>query len=222
MTRRTELSTSGLLSALLIATMASSKTHAGNGPQTGSAAEAASWTGEYGGYVICDRVQDGGGSNFGVQVSVGIVHEGDTLHMAVSSTLDGGGRPPSSLYHGLLRLSRSGDVGSCFLEACRPSFPYKEQMRIFPATPSRVGFGFAADSIFISDGMLGGDWRAHRGKLQVVPRQNLPAGARHRVLFYPTIGAPDGLTGQVIGPAARQVCIADSLTEDKRWTNRSL
>ncbi len=157
MTRRTELITSGLLSALTIAAMASPTTHAGTGLQTGSAAEAASWTGEYAGYVICDRLRDGAGSNFGVEVSVGIVHEGDTLHMAVSSTLDGGGRPPSSLYHGLLRRSRSGDVGSGFLEACRPSFPFKEQLRIFPATPSRVGFGFAADSIFISDGMPGGD-----------------------------------------------------------------
>ena len=115
------------------------------------------WTGKYQGYVVCDRMRDGSGANFRVEVSVGIVQQEDIVHVSVSSKFDGKGRPPNSLYHGVVRESRSGDMQSGFLEACRPSFPYKELVRVFPATPSPTSFGFAADSIFISDRMPGAE-----------------------------------------------------------------
>ena len=119
------------------------------------ASETFSWSGSYEGYVVCDHVADGVPSNFSVSVSAWILQDGDVLHVAVGSDIDAAVGASSSGYQGLLSRSPASEVESGFLEACRPSFPYKELVRLFPTAPTQDRFGFAADTIFVSDSLPG-------------------------------------------------------------------
>ena len=119
--------------------------------------ETASWNGRYEGYVVCDRVADGVGSNFGLSVVAEVLQDGDELHLAIGGGSDTGDSTQNSLYRGQIRGSATGEMESGFLETCRPDFPYRELVRIFPAVPTQERFGFAADSIFVSDMLPGAE-----------------------------------------------------------------
>jgi len=49
----------------------------------------------------------------------------------------------------------TGDIESGFLEVCRPSFPYKELVRIFPTGTTSDEFGFSADTVFVTERLPG-------------------------------------------------------------------
>ena len=118
-----------------------------------AAAEPFSWTGTYQGFFVCDNVTAGVPSNFGRSMTLHIHQDSDVLNVEIDSVVDAsvGG----SLYHGLVTRSPAGDIESGFLEVCRPSFPYKELVRIFPAGTTGDGFGFSADTVFVTDGLPG-------------------------------------------------------------------
>lgn len=122
-----------------------------------STEEAFSWTGTYEGLFACDDVTNGRASSFGRDMKVEIVQEGEKLTVHTGAVVDDATGTSTSIYTGTVRDSAKGDVSSGYLEVCRSSFPYKELLRIFPATTDRDNFGFAADTIFISESLPGAE-----------------------------------------------------------------
>ncbi len=122
-----------------------------------SAEEAFSWTGTYEGMFACDDVTDGRASSFGRDMKVQIVQEDDRLTVHTGAVVDSATGTSTSIYTGVVKDSANGDVSSGYLEICWSSFAYKELLRIFPAATDEENFGFAADTIFVSDSLPGAE-----------------------------------------------------------------
>jgi len=115
-----------------------------------------SWTGSYEGYVVCDRVMDGVPSTFGRALELHFVQDGNVINIATGIDDPSLGTKPS-LYHGLVMTSPSGEFESGFIEACKSRFPYKELIRLFPASTQSKPFGFSASTVFVSDSLPGSE-----------------------------------------------------------------
>ncbi|MCP4383678.1 MAG: hypothetical protein GY798_20060 [Hyphomicrobiales bacterium] len=129
--------------AIVAATMLAMATGAAGG-------EPFSWTGTYDGFFACDRLTDGVASSFGRPWTIDIVQTGDRIDMAARAVVDPAEGTSTGLYRGAVQESPSGDTVSGYLEFCTGSFEHKELVRIFPATTTGETFGFAADTVFVS------------------------------------------------------------------------
>ncbi|WP_281929559.1 hypothetical protein [Roseibium album] len=121
-----------------------------------NAGEAFSWTGSYEGFVACDRVMNGAPSTFGRALALHFVQDGNVLHIATEIDDPSLGNK-ASLYNGLVMASPAGDFTSGYLEACQSRFPYKELIRIFPASTTSDEFGFSASTVFVTDSLPGAE-----------------------------------------------------------------
>ena len=123
---------------------------------TAFAEDTFSWTGSYDGFVVCDHVENGVPSTFGRAFELHMVQEGDVLHIAtgIDDPTIGTG---ASLYHGRIMASPAGDFTSGFIQSCKPRFPYKELIRIFPAGTKAETFSFSASTVFVSDSLPGSE-----------------------------------------------------------------
>lgn len=111
-------------------------------------------TGTYEGFFVCDDVTDGQGGAFGRAMTMDVVQSGDRIAMRNTVAVDAGGAESHTLYRGRVAADVGGSV-SGYVEACGGSFPHKELVRIFPASPSREPFSFAADTVFVSEAVPG-------------------------------------------------------------------
>ena len=100
-----------------------------------------------------------------------IVQSGDRIDMRNTVVVDPSGPESHTLFRGRVAADAGGAVAG-YAEACGGTFPHKELVRIFPASPSREPFSFAADTVFVSEAVPGvGDklvvesckWAAHAG-----------------------------------------------------------
>ena len=113
-----------------------------------------SLTGTYQGFFTCDDVADGAGGAFGRAMTMEVVQSGDRIEMRDTVAVDPSGPELHTLYRGRVAADGGGAV-SGYAEACGGTFPHKELARIFPASPSREPFGFAADTVFVSEAVPG-------------------------------------------------------------------
>lgn len=111
-------------------------------------------TGTYEGFFVCDNVADGRSGAFGRPMTMAVVQSGDVIAMRNTVAVDPSGPPSHTLFRGRVAADAGGAVAG-YVEACGGSFPHKELVRIFPASPSRAPFSFAADTVFVSDGVPG-------------------------------------------------------------------
>jgi hypothetical protein len=123
---------------------------------TGAAADAPfSWTGTYDGFFVCDKLTDGVASSIGRAWTMDIVQTGDRIDMATRTVVDPAEGTSTILYRGAVQQSPAGDEVSGYVEFCAGTFAYKELVRIFPATTTGETFGFAADTVFVSQEVPG-------------------------------------------------------------------
>ena len=111
-------------------------------------------TGTYEGFFVCDDVTDGEGGAFGRAMTMEVVQNGDVIAMRNTVAVDASGPASNTLYRGHVAVGDGGSV-SGYAEACGGTFPHKELVRIYPASPSRTPFSFAADTVFVSDAVPG-------------------------------------------------------------------
>ncbi|MCP4385150.1 MAG: hypothetical protein GY798_27695 [Hyphomicrobiales bacterium] len=123
---------------------------------TGAEADAPfSWTGTYDGFFACDRLTDGVASSFGLPWTIDIVQTGDRIDMAARAAVDPAEGTSTGRYRGAVQESPAGDAVSGYVEFCAGTFTHKELVRIFPATTTGETFGFAADTVFVSQEVPG-------------------------------------------------------------------
>jgi|GEM_PF-2237201 len=127
-----------------------------------AAEELFSWTGRYEGYFVCDHVEDGVASTFGRPFELHIVQDGNVINIGTGTAEQAASGEGTSLYHGLVMDSPSGGFTSGFIESCKSRYPYKELIRIFPATTREEDFAFSANTVFVTDSLPGSE-----GKLVV-------------------------------------------------------
>ena len=113
-----------------------------------------SLTGRYQGFFACDDVADGAGGAFGRAMEMEVVQSGDLIAMRNTVAVDASGPPSHTLYRGRVAADAGGAI-SGYAEACGGTFPHEELVRIFPASPSREPFSFAADTVFVSEAVPG-------------------------------------------------------------------
>lgn len=111
-------------------------------------------TGTYEGFVVCDDTTGGEGGAFGRAMTIDVVQTGDAIVMRNTVAVDPAGPMSHTLYRGRVAVAAGGAI-SGYVEACGATFPHTELVRIVPASPARVPFGFAADTIFVSDAVPG-------------------------------------------------------------------
>ncbi len=125
-------------------------------------AEPFSWDGTYEGHFVCDHVIDGVAGGFSRPFTVMMRQSGDRIDLASQAAVNPSGDDPLSLYRGRLvgtAQAEAGRVMSGYLEVCDPRFPYRELVRLFPATPRAESFTFSAATIFVSDQLPGAEGR---------------------------------------------------------------
>jgi hypothetical protein len=142
---------SGRSGALLVSLVA--------GMSAGSAALAAdafSLTGTYEGFFVCDNVADGVSGGFGRPMTMEVLQTGDRIDMQNTVALEASGPPSQTRFRGRLAAAASGGgVVAGYAEVCDATFPHKEMVRIFPVSPARQPFSFAADTVFVADSVPG-------------------------------------------------------------------
>jgi hypothetical protein len=119
------------------------------------AADQLSLTGTYEGFFVCDDVTDGAGGGFGRAMTMEVVQNGDRIDMRNTAAVDSSGAPSHTVFRGQVAAAPGDGALSGYVEACESTFEHKELVRIFPASPSRRPFGFAADTVFVSDSVPG-------------------------------------------------------------------
>ena len=119
-----------------------------------AAAAEFSLTGSYQGFFVCDDVTDGEAGGFGRAMAMEIVQSGDRIDMRNTVAVDPSGPESHTLYRGRVAADAGGAIAG-YAEVCGGTFPHKELVRIFPASPSREPFSFAADTVFVSDAVPG-------------------------------------------------------------------
>lgn len=78
------------------------------------------------------------------------MQEADALHIETSTTKDDALQgEQASLYTGQAVVT-DGRV-SGYATACRTGFPYQKMVRILPTSPGENGFGFAAETLFVTN-----------------------------------------------------------------------
>ncbi len=140
---RSILRTAAILAAIFLAATV--------GP---SAAAEFSLTGTYRGFFVCDHVADGAGGGFGRAMTMAIVQSGDRIDMRNTVAVDPTDPESHTLYRGRVAAD-AGGAASGYAEVCGGSFPHTELVRIFPASPTREPFSFAADTVFVSEAVPG-------------------------------------------------------------------
>jgi hypothetical protein len=111
-------------------------------------------TGTYEGFFVCDDLTDGAGGAFGRAMTMDVVQSGDSIAMRNTAAVDPSGPPSHTVFQGKVVTAGDGSI-SGYVEACHSTFPHREIVRIFPASPARTSFSFAADTIFVSDAVPG-------------------------------------------------------------------
>ena len=120
------------------------------------AADAFSLTGTYEGFFVCDNVADGVSGGFGRPMTMDIVQTGDRIHMRNTVAVETSGPPSQTSFRGRLVAAAPGDgVVAGYAEACSATFSHKEMVRIFPVSPARQPFSFAAETVFVSETVPG-------------------------------------------------------------------
>jgi len=114
-------------------------------------AAAFDWTGTYEGFVVCDDVAAGNGGHFGQPMTMKIVQSGDRIAAHNTVHVDSAGNASHTLFRGKVMADAAGDTVSGFVEVCDGTFAHKELVRIFPASTKQSPFGFAADTVFVSE-----------------------------------------------------------------------
>jgi len=126
------------------------------GPSATQAADAFSLTGTYQGFFVCDNVTNGVSGGFGRAMTMEVVQTGDRIDMQNSVVVAASGPPSQTTFRGRLVAAAPGDgVVAGYAEVCRSTFPHKELVRIFPVSPARQPFSFAADTVFVSEAVPG-------------------------------------------------------------------
>ena len=120
-----------------------------------AAGEPFDWTGTYRGFVVCDDVTAGAAGSFGASMILEIVQTGDQIDARNTVEVAPSQPPSHTLFRGRVMTSPAGDTVSGYVEVCDATFPHKEMARIFPASTDRDPFGFAADTIFVSQAVPG-------------------------------------------------------------------
>jgi len=113
-----------------------------------------SLTGTYDGFFVCDHIAGGAGGGFGRAMTMEIVQTGDRIALRNTVKVDPAAPESHTLYRGRVVAGAGGSI-SGYAEVCGGSFPHKELVRIFPASPSRDPFSFAADTVFVSEAVPG-------------------------------------------------------------------
>ncbi len=75
--------------------------------------------------------------------------------MRSTVAVDPSGPPSHTVFRGHVAAAAGDGALSGYAKVCDSTFPHKELVRIFPASPSRQPFGFAADTVFVSDAVPG-------------------------------------------------------------------
>jgi hypothetical protein len=127
-----------------------------------TAAEPFDWSGTYEGFVVCDDITAGAGGTFGLPMTLAIAQTEDRVDARNTVAVDPSEAASDTVFRGKVMASVAGDMVSGYLEACEATFPHKEMIRIFPAGTGRQPFGFAADTVFVSEAVPG-----EEGKLVV-------------------------------------------------------
>ncbi|MEM9360395.1 MAG: hypothetical protein AAGB04_29815 [Pseudomonadota bacterium] len=113
-----------------------------------------SLTGTYSGVVACERTENGLPGIFRLDLDIRVRQSGDRLDVATWTAEDEAlQRRTASLYSGKA-VAANGQV-SGYLTACRPDFEYVETIRILPTVKTQADFGFAADTIFVTESLPG-------------------------------------------------------------------
>jgi hypothetical protein len=120
-----------------------------------AAEDSSSLTGTYQGFFVCDDVTDGAGGGFGRAMTMEVVQSGERVDMRNTVAVDPSGPPSQTVFRGHVAAAPGDGSVSGYVEACDSTFPHKELIRIFPASPARQPFGFAADTVFVSDAVPG-------------------------------------------------------------------
>lgn len=120
-----------------------------------AADDAFDWSGSYEGFVVCDDITAGAGGAFGLPMSLTIVQSGDRIDARNTVYVTPSGEASHTLFRGRVAADAAGDTVSGYLEACDSTFAHKELIRIFPTATTRAPFGFAADTVFVSEAVPG-------------------------------------------------------------------
>ena len=120
-----------------------------------ASADEASLTGTYQGFFVCDDVTDGAGGEFGRPMKMEVVQSGDRVDMRNTVSVDPSGPESHTVFRGHVAAAPGDGSLSGYVEACDSTFAHKELVRIFPTSPARNPFGFATDTVFISDAVPG-------------------------------------------------------------------
>jgi hypothetical protein len=113
-----------------------------------------SLTGTYEGFFVCDHIAGGEAGGFGRAMTMEVVQTGDRIAMRNTVKVDPAAPESHTLYRGRVAADAAGSI-SGYAEVCGGTFPHKELVRIFPASPSREPFSFAADTVFVSEAVPG-------------------------------------------------------------------
>jgi hypothetical protein len=119
-------------------------------PAVPASAAEFSLTGTYEGFFVCDHIVGGAGGGFGRAMTMEIVQTGDVIAMRNTVKVDPTGPESHTLFRGRVAVDAGGAI-SGYAEVCGGTFPHKELVRIFPASPSRAPFSFAADTVFVAE-----------------------------------------------------------------------
>lgn len=128
-------------------------------PAAATAAEPFAWTGSYEGFVVCDNVAAGKGGSFGRPMTLAIVQTGDVIDARNTVEVAPSQGASHTVFRGRVMASTTGETVSGYLEVCDATFPHKELIRIFPAATTQDSFGFAADTVFVSEAVPGAGGR---------------------------------------------------------------
>lgn len=120
-----------------------------------AAGEPFDWTGTYRGFVVCNDVTAGAGGSFGAQMTLEIVQTGERIDARNTVDVVSSQGASHTSYRGKAMANATGDTVSGYVEVCDATFPHKELVRIFPASTDRKPFGFAADTVFVSEAVPG-------------------------------------------------------------------
>lgn len=119
------------------------------------AGEPFDWTGTYRGVVACDDVTAGAGGSFGAQMTLEIVQTGERIDARNTVEVVPSQGASHTSYRGKAMANADDNTVSGYLEVCDATFPHKEMVRIFPASTDREPFGFATDTVFVSEAVPG-------------------------------------------------------------------
>ncbi|MEM9224742.1 MAG: hypothetical protein AAGB11_20435 [Pseudomonadota bacterium] len=114
-------------------------------------AEEFSVTGRYDGVVACDSTTAAVPSQWSRPIEVLIVQENQDLRVEYKYRDTAELGDEYTLYRGKMALSSNSALVSAYFSSCGASFPSQELVRMFPSSTADEPFGFAADSVWVSN-----------------------------------------------------------------------